>query len=89
MIYNNSGSVFSGIARVGNLSVREAAAGTMIVDGAISASKISVNNLSAVSATIGTLRTASSGARTEIKDNIIKVFDTNNVLRVKIGDLSL
>jgi predicted phage tail protein len=30
-----------------------------------------------------------SGARTTINKNIIKVFDTSNVVRIKIGDLSL
>lgn len=45
----------------------------------------SITSLSAVSATIGTLRTATTGARTEISDNLIKVYDENNVLRVRIG----
>jgi hypothetical protein len=56
--------------------------------GAVTAAKISVTQLSAITATIGTLRTASSGARVEIADNIIKVFDATTI-RVKIGDLSL
>jgi hypothetical protein len=34
------------------------------------------------------VRSANSGARLEIKNNVIKVFDANGVLRVKIGDLS-
>jgi hypothetical protein len=51
----------------------------------VTADKMSVTSLSAVSATIGTLRTATTGARTEISDNLIQVFDTNNVLRVRIG----
>lgn len=29
-----------------------------------------------------------SGARMEIKNNVIKVFDSSGVLRVKLGDLS-
>lgn len=45
----------------------------------------SISSLSAISATIGTLRTATTGARTEISDNLIKVYDENNVLRVRIG----
>ena len=57
--------------------------------GAVTAAKISVTQLDAVSATIGTLRTATTGGRTEISDNIIKVFDASNVLRVKIGNLTL
>ena len=53
--------------------------------GGITADKIMVNSLSAICATIGTLRTATSGARTEIQDNLIEVYDSNNVLRVKMG----
>lgn len=34
------------------------------------------------------VRNAASGARLEIKNNVIKVFDANNVLRVRIGDLT-
>ena len=38
----------------------------------------------------GTLSVASatSGARTEITNNVIKVYDSSGVLRVKLGDLS-
>lgn len=56
--------------------------------GAVTAAKIGVTELSAITATIGTLQTATTGARVQIKDNIIKVFDPTRV-RVKIGDLSL
>lgn len=58
--------------------------GGRIVDGSVSASKISVSSLSAISATIGTLRTAASGARVEIRDNIIEVYDATR-LRVRMG----
>lgn len=34
------------------------------------------------------VRSATSGARMEISDSVIKVFDANNVLRVQLGDLS-
>jgi hypothetical protein len=51
--------------------------------------RASIGSLSALTAVIGTLRTATSGARTEISDNVIKVFDTSNQLRVRLGDLSL
>jgi cytoskeletal protein RodZ len=52
--------------------------------GAVTSAKISVTSLSAITATIGTLRTASSGARVEIKDNLIEVYDASR-LRVRIG----
>ena len=57
----------------------------MLQANSVSADKINVNSLSAICATIGTLRTATSGARTEIKDNLIEVYDENNVLRVRLG----
>ena len=57
----------------------------MIETGAVIADNIDVDSLSAISATIGTLRTATTGARTEIKDNLIEVYDENDVLRVRMG----
>lgn len=63
--------------------------GTLIANGAITAPKINVASLDALSATIGVLRTASSGARMEIRDNVIKVYDSGGVVRVQIGDLTL
>lgn len=51
----------------------------------ITPSGISTPNLSSLSATIGLLRTAASGARTEIESNQIRVYDSNNVLRVRMG----
>lgn len=57
----------------------------MIQSGAITADKLSVDSLSAISAKIGTLQTATSGARVVIKDNLIQVYDSNNVLRVRMG----
>lgn len=53
--------------------------------GSISADKMAVDSLSAISATIGILRTATSGARSELRDNLIQIFDSNNVVRVKLG----
>jgi predicted phage tail protein len=57
----------------------------MIQSNAVTADKINVSSLSALCATIGTLRTATSGARVEIADNLIKVYDANNQLRVRMG----
>lgn len=57
----------------------------MLQAGSVDAGKIKVDSLSAISATIGTLRTATSGARLEIKDNLLEVYDSNNVLRVRMG----
>lgn len=59
---------------------KESGLGTKITPGGIT-----TPSLSALSATIGLLRTATSGARTEIQDNLIRVYDSNNVMRVRIG----
>jgi len=63
--------------------------GDNIKSGTIQANRLSVSELSAITSTVGLLRTAASGARVEIADNVIKVFDTSGVLRVKIGNLAL
>jgi hypothetical protein len=76
-----NGSAWTTISQVIN--------GNLLVNGTVGATKLAVSSLDAVSANIGTLRTASSGARTEISDNIIKVFDTTGNIRVKIGNLAL
>ena len=47
--------------------------------------KLNVTTLSTITAKIGELKTADSGARTVIKDNLIEVYDSNNVLRVRMG----
>ena len=56
-----------------------------IAANAVTAEKMNVTQLSAITAEIGTLRTKTSGARTEIKDNLILIYDENNVLRVRMG----
>jgi hypothetical protein len=53
--------------------------------GAVTAKQMTVNSLSAICATIGTLRTKTSGSRVEIHDNLIEVYDDNNTLRVRMG----
>jgi hypothetical protein len=66
------------------LSANSVAVGKIDAD-AVTAREINVTSLSAITATIGTLRTATTGARTEIADNLISVYDANNVLRVRMG----
>ncbi|MFC2336268.1 MAG: host specificity factor TipJ family phage tail protein [Selenomonas noxia] len=57
----------------------------MLQAGAITADKLAVDSLSAISAKIGKLRTKDTGARTEISDNLIEVFDEGEKTRVRIG----
>jgi hypothetical protein len=56
--------------------------------GAVTADKIDVTSLDAVSANIGRFESAASGERVVISDDKIEVYDSNNVLRVKIGNLA-
>jgi hypothetical protein len=61
-----------------------------IADASIGIAKIDtagITSLSALSATIGTFQSASSGARLVISDDKLEVYDANNVLRVKLGNL--
>jgi len=55
--------------------------------GKVQAAQVEATDLSAVSAKIGVLRTAETGARTEIRDNQIIVVMDNNAIGVKIGRL--
>ena len=59
-----------------------------IQNGSIDIAKInkaSINSLSALSANIGHFKSAEHGARLEIKDSVLLVYDTNNTLRVRLG----
>lgn len=51
----------------------------------ITPSGIVTPSLSALSATIGLLRTAASGARMELESNQLRIYDENNVMRVRLG----
>jgi len=51
----------------------------------VTADKLSVGSLSAISADIGLLRTRTSGERVEMENNQIRVYDANNRLRVRMG----
>lgn len=78
----------NGVAELAAASIRGQLVASQIGAGTIDATKINVSSLDAITATIGTLRTAPSGARTELSDNRYRVFDASNVCRIKLGDLS-
>ncbi len=71
--------ITEGMIKAGAITADKLAAGS------ISADRVNVKELSALSARIGLLRTKETGARVEISDNLIKVYDDNNILRVKLG----
>lgn len=45
----------------------------------------SISSLKALSATLGHFKSAETGARLEIKDSLLSVYDDNDVLRVRLG----
>lgn len=57
----------------------------MLAAKAITADKLAVTSLSAITANIGLLRTATSGARMEIKDNLIEAYGPDNKRYVRLG----
>ena len=69
-----------GTTKIGNNIITK----NMIQTGAVTADKLSVSSLSAICAVIGVLRTATSGARLEVRSNQILVYDSNR-LRVRMG----
>lgn len=71
----------------GTVSLARISADDIILDGTVTASKLNVTSLSAVSARIGLLKSAEFGARVEISDDFIKVFRANGTLAVQIGNL--
>lgn len=60
---------------------------THIGAGQVTADKIDVTELSAITANVGLLRTATSGGRIEIHNDMFLVYDTGNNLRVRLGRL--
>ena len=77
-----------GYAEFGAAAIRGTLTANQIGAGTINATKLSAGSISALGLTLGTLSSASTGQRTVITDNSIKVFDNNNVVRVKLGNLS-
>lgn len=76
-------------AKIGNISADKITAGNIAADrmraNIVAAVSGQFTSLSAITARIGVLRTATSGARTEIKDNLIEVYDANGRRRVRLG----
>lgn len=57
----------------------------MLAAKAVTADKLAVTSLSAITARIGRLETTTSGARTVIQDNLIEIFDENNFRVIALG----
>lgn len=90
---NNNRKLFTVYTSPQNVNGVNVPAGTYlnsayIQNGSIDVAKInkaSIGNLSALSANIGHFKSAQSGARLEIKDTVLLVYDANNTLRVRLG----
>lgn len=54
--------------------------------GYINADKINANSLSSITGTIGLLRTATTGKRSELSDNGFRFFNENNIAVIELGD---
>lgn len=78
----------NGSAEFSFAMIRDTLVAAQIGAGQVTASKLSVTSLDAITATIGLLRSTSSGQRVEIQNDRIRVYDSANVCRIKIGDTS-
>ena len=61
--------------------------GSLLVTGTVAGNKLTSDFLETRWATIGTLKSAASGSRIEIKSDVIKVYE-GETLRVRLGNLS-
>lgn len=89
-IYRYNGT--SWVAQSGNLVGTTVSTGLSDIStslGSITGGAININNLFTVDSSGNVVvKNAATGARLEIKNNVIKVYDASNVVRVQIGDLS-
>ncbi|MBV6551778.1 hypothetical protein KTN00_12205 [Acinetobacter soli] len=86
-VYIKNGSIKN--AQIGDLAADKISSGDIAADrmkaNIVQAVQGKFQSLSAITGTIGHLRTKTTGARTEIRDDLIEVYDENNVLRVRMG----
>lgn len=82
-------TITSGQIAANTITAAEIAANAItavkVAANAITATHINVTSIAAISATLGTFQTATSGQRTRISDAMIRVYDANNVERVRLG----
>lgn len=75
----------SGYAEFSNIRARGDISATSVTGKVVTADNITVSSLSAISATVGMLKSAETGERMEIQDGLITVYDSNNIVRVRMG----
>lgn len=81
LVYYPSSTTINGVTVPSGLYLD----GNIFAKGSITADKIHAESLSALTANIGHFKSAPTGARLEIKDSLLSVYDSNNVLRVRLG----
>lgn len=81
---NRTGGYGVAMTPKGIVAYNAAGTATFALDASTGAATLS-GPLSAMSATIGTFRTAASGARVEISDNLLEGFASNNVRRWRMA----
>ncbi|PZQ55258.1 MAG: hypothetical protein DI555_07860 [Novosphingobium pentaromativorans] len=73
----------------GQVTASKVAAGAIVTDhlsaGAVTAAKLAVTELSAITGNIGLLRTASSGQRSELDNNGLRAYHPNSALAGRMG----
>ena len=88
----SAGAVTAAKISAGAVTTDKLVAGAVVASkiaaGAVTADKLNVSELSAITAQIGTFSSAASGARLVLQDDKILVYDSSNVIRVKIGNLA-
>lgn len=95
-VQTNSFGNFSGTIKVRNIKVYKMTGGELIVDGAITADKINVNNLAAINSNLGTLTAGTIDASKVTVNNIDATKITVNKIQgsqinvssINIGDLA-
>lgn len=60
----------------------------MIQAGAVKANHLDIAYLSAIAAKIGHLKSAETGARVEWRDDVLEIYNENNQVMVRIGNLN-
>ena len=70
-----------GTTKIGNNVITK----DMIQSKAVTAEKMDVSSLSAITATIGTFQTATSGRRVVIKDSVTEVYNAKGTLVMRFG----
>lgn len=81
LVYYPSSTTINGVTVPSGLYLD----GNIFAKGSITADKIHAESLSALTANIGHFKSAPSGARLEIKDSVLEVYDSDNNLRVRMG----